>query len=333
MEGNVRRVLLLFKQYSQQMTWLLGRSFYQAAKGESKEVKAMAKKRLGMILGGHFLLAGLQGMPVLGGVMAVVQFLFSAFGDDDDPKDLEVSLRNLLADTVGKEAGEAIASGPWRMLPVLGDLDLSSRVSLGDLWFRAPERETEGRDKWNQYVNLLLGPVATNASNIFLGAGTMADGQVWRGMEMMLPKFIKDSMKSVRYAQEGVKNWNEDTLIDNLSAMELFGQALGFTPANISEMYEGANAIKNHERRINNRRQLLINRWVQETRRGDAEAAREAMDNITAFNQKQPLFGVTGDTLRRSYQGRIKAQAQTKGGAYLPATKEELRNIGRFANI
>jgi len=333
MEGNVKRVLLLFKQYSQQMTWLLGRSFYLAAKGESPEVKAMAKKRLAMILGGHFLLAGMQGMPVLGGIMAVVQFLFSAFGDDDDPKDLEVSLRNLLTDTVGKTASEAIASGPWRMIPGLGSLDLSSRVSLGDLWLRAPEREAEGRDKWNQYVNLVLGPVATNASNIFIGAGTMADGQVWRGMEMMLPKFIKDAMKSVRYSQEGVKNWQEDTLIDNLGAMELFGQALGFTPANISEMYSGANAIKNHERRINDRRQLLINRWVQATRKDDAKTAQEAMENITEFNQKQPLFGITSDTLRRSYQGRIKAQSQTKGGAYLPATKEELRNIGRFANI
>ena len=155
----------------------------------------MAKKRLAMILGGHFLLAGMQGMPVLGGIMAVVQFLFSAFGDDDDPKDLEVSLRNLLTDTVGKTASEAIASGPWRMIPGLGSLDLSSRVSLGDLWFRAPEREAEGRDKWNQYVNLVLGPVATNASNIFIGAGTMADGQVW-------PEAVQCAVRVARLAPQ-----------------------------------------------------------------------------------------------------------------------------------
>ena len=148
----------------------------------------------------------------------------------------------------------------------------------------------------------------------------------------MLPKFVKDAMKSVRYANEGVKNLQEDTLIDNLSAMELFGQALRFTPSNISEMYEGANAIKNHESRVNKRRQILINRWVQATRKGDSTEAMSAMADISSFNQKQPLFTVNGDTLQRSYLGRMKTQAQTKNGAYLPATKEGLRDVGRFVN-
>ena len=333
MEGNVRRVLFLFKQYSQQMTWLLGRSFYLAAKGETKDIKAAARKRLAMIIGGHFLVAGMNGLPVLGAAMAVSQFFAGAFGDDDDPPDLETSLRNALADAVGKEGGEAIYSGPWRMLPWLGDLDISSRVSLGDLWFRAPSKEAEGRDKWNQYVNLLLGPVATNGMNLFAGAQTMADGHLWRGVETMLPKAIKDGMKAVRYTREGVKNWQDDTLIDNLETVELFAQALGFTPSRVSEMYAGANAIKNHEAKIDRRRQLLINRWVQATRRGDAETSRQVMEEIGAFNQKQPAYAIKGQSLRQSYQQRLKVQRQTKDGVFVPTKKDEIREFGRFANI
>ncbi|MDX9893911.1 MAG: PLxRFG domain-containing protein [Desulfofustis sp.] len=334
MEGNTRRVLLLFKQYSQQMTWLLGRSFHQAAKGESKEVRQAAAKQLGMILAGHFIVAGAMGMPVLGGMIGTLSFLANLAGDDDEPKDLEVSIRNFLADTLGQAGGDAVMNGPWRMLPGLGQLDLSNRMSLGDLWFRAPNKEMEGRDQFNQYVNLLLGPVATNAANLFMGANSMANGEVWRGIEMMLPKAVKDGMKAMRYSTEGVKNWKHDTLLEDLGAVELFGQALGFTPSRVSEMYAGANAVKNHETRLERRRQVLMNRWVNAIRERDTEKAREAMAAITAFNAKNPIFRIDyRRNLIPSLRNRMKAQAQTKEGVYVPATRNEIRQVGRFANI
>jgi hypothetical protein len=334
MEGNVRRVLLLFKQYSQQMTWLLGRSFHQAAKGETKEVRQAAARQLGMILAGHFMVAGAMGLPVLGGMVGALSFLGNLAGDDDEPKDLEVSLRNFLADTFGAAGGDAVMNGPWRMLPGLGQLDMANRMSLGDLWFRAPNREMEGRDQFNQYVNLILGPVANNAANVFMGANSMANGEVWRGIEMMLPKAVKDGMKAVRYSTEGVKNWKNDTLLEDLGAVELFGQALGFTPARVSEMYAGANAVKNYETRIERRRKVLMNQWVNAVRKQDAEGAREAMAAITAFNAKNPIFRIDYQrNLVPSLRNRMRVQAQTKDGVYVPATKNEIRQVGRFANV
>ena len=330
MEGNVQRVLFLFKQYSQQMTWLLGRTFWNSAKGETQEVKDAARKRLGMILTGHFMVAGAMGLPVLGSVLSVISMLG---GDDDEPLDAEVSLRNWLADNLGKDAGEAIMKGPWRLLPGLGELDIASRVSLGDLWFRAPDREAEGRDKFNQYVNLVLGPIASNAANVFMGVNAMANGDNWRGVEMMLPKAVKDGMKMVRYSRDGVQNWKHDTLIEDMKAVELMGQALGFTPSRVSEMYSGANAVKNRETILENRRQSLMNKWVQATRTRDSEAAKEAIDAIVRFNSKNPVFRVTPQSLRSSLRNRLKAQGNTKQGVYLPATKNELRQYGRFAQV
>jgi predicted RNA methylase len=333
MQGNTRRVLLLFKQYSQQMTWLLGRSFHQMIKGESKEIKQMAAKRLGMILFGHFIVAGANGMPVLGGLAAVAQFLFSAFGDDDEPVDIEVALRNMMADNLGDKWGEAIAKGPWRMIPGLGDLDLAGRVSLGDLWFRAPEQDAEGKDKFNQYLNLLMGPVATNVANVFVGAHSISDGNTYRGVETMMPKAIKDGMKAFRMAREGVKTLQEDTLIQEVSIAEIAGQALGFSPAKMSEMYEGSNAIKGYQSKVDNRRQKLINRWVQATRKGDSQQATEAMREISIFNSKQNEFGISGKTLKSAMQARFRVQANTKDGVYLPQKRATLREHGRFANV
>ena len=97
-------------------------------------------------------------------------------------------------------------------------------------------------------------------------------------------------------------------------------------------IYAGANAIKNHESKLNNRRQMLMNRWVQATRKGDAAAAESAMTDIVNFSKKQPDFGISNKSLRTAYKNRLKAQERTIDGVYLPATKEDIRKIGRFTN-
>ncbi len=333
MEGNVQRVLFLFKQYSQQMSFLLGRSFHQAVKGESQAVKVQARKQLLGIVGGHFLVSGAFGMPVVGGIAEVLEFFVNALGDDDEPWDWESALRNMLADTVGKDAGEAIAHGPWRALPGLGELDIASRVSLGDLWFRTPEREMEGKDAWNQYINMALGPLASNGASMAQGLSAMSEGEVARGVEMMLPKAIKDAMKTIRYAREGVTSWNDATLIDELNTVEMFGQMLGFSPARINEMYEGKNAIKNLETKLDNRKQHLVNGWVEATRAGDVETANRIMKDMVQFTKKNPAFAITRQGLRQSMRMREKVQAQTKNGVYMPAKRAELLEEGRFSNI
>ena len=333
MEGNVQRVLFLIKQYSQQMTFLLGWSFKKAVWGESKEVKSIARNQLLGILGGHFLVSGALGMPVLGTIAEVLEFLVNAMGDDDEPWDWKVALRNMMADTLGKTGGEMVAHGPWRGLPLVGQWDIASRVSLGDLWLREPLKEAEGIDKWNQYLNLLLGPLASNGAAMFQGMSSISDGEVARGVEMMLPKAVKDGLKTVRYAREGVTSWNDATLIDELSYVELFGQVLGFAPSRVNEMYEGKSAIKNQETRLDDRKQKLVNRWIQATKAGDDAMASRIMREMVQFTAKNPAFAITGPGLQQSVKMRAKIQAQTKNGVYMPAKKEELLKEGRFANI
>ena len=333
MEGNVQRVLFLFKQYSQQMTFLLARSFQQSIKGESKEVKDVARKQLSMILGGHFLVAGMFGLPVVGTIGEIMSFFVAALGDDDEPWDWEVALRQGLADAFGKDAGEAITHGPWRMIPGLGAFDISSRLSLGDLWLRSDDRETEGIDSWNKYLNLAMGPLASNGAAMAQGLSAMADGKFERGVEMMVPKFLKDALKMARYSRQGVTSWNDATLIDDLNTVELAGQALGFTPSRVSEMYEGKSAIKGAEARLQKRKERLINTWVRQTKSGDSEGAGETMRLMMRFSQKNPEFKITPQSRRRALMMKAKVQQQTKDGVYLPRTRESLREEGGFANM
>jgi N12 class adenine-specific DNA methylase len=333
MEGNVQRVLFLFKQYSQQMTYLLARSFHQAVKGETKAVKVEAAKRLLGIVGGHFIFSGAMGMPMVEGVMFLVEMLVNMLGDDDEPWDWEASFRNMLADNLGKDLGEAVAKGPSRLLPGVGALDLSSRMSLSDLWFRTPDKSLEGRDEFNAYVNMFAGPLATNALNMKRGLDAMAEGQTFRGVEMMVPKFVKDIMKTMRFAREGVKNWKNDQLIESLTMTELVGQLIGFSSSRSSEMYAGISAVKGQETALSRRRSHLVNTWVDASNKGDTQKADRVMIDIMAFNEKNPVLGIRRSTLLQSNKARQKVRSQTKNGVYLPGTKDELRNTGRFSNM
>jgi diguanylate cyclase (GGDEF)-like protein len=333
MEGNMRRVLFLFKQYSQQMTFLLGRSFQQAIKGADPQTKRIARNQLIGILGGHFLMAGAMGLPVLGTIADAMQFFASALGDEDEPWEWETEFRNYLADHIGTDAGEAVARGPWRLLPFLGDWDVSSRVSLGDLWFRAPNREKEGRDAYYQYLDTIMGPISRNVGDAVSGLYAIGEGRVGRGVEMMMPKAIKDAIKTTRYARDGLTSWNGEALMEDLRYIELFGQFLGFTPARVAEMYSAKSAIKNKEYRLNKRREFLVNNFIRMIEKGDMDRAQQFMDKMVEFGQKNPEFMITEKTLEGSMMGRMRTEALTERGVYLPASKEQLREEGRFGNF
>lgn len=236
----------------------------------------------------------------------------------------------MLADAVGPELGEAIAHGPLRLLV---NVDFASRVGLGDLWLRAPNKDAEGRDLVEAWMLTLLGPIAGYAGQMGTAVQALSEGKTGRGFEAMLPKFAAAPLKAMRFADEGVRSWRGDDLGVALDAGDLFGAALGFQPARLAEMYEGRAAIKGREAALAARREEIINLWVSAQRAGDRDGMGEALGAARRFSQKNPGLRITMDTLRRSLQTKLRNAHRIKAGAYLAPSRENLREFGRFANI
>ena len=331
MTGNVTRVITMFKQYSQNITYLLWRATYQALKGESADVRREARRMLLGVATMHFAAAGTMGLPLgIFGITPLLGLLSMGMGDEDDPWDWETEYRNMLADTFGKEGGEAIAKGPIRMLL---NVDLASRVGLGDLWIRPPQKEAEGRDLVEAWMITLLGPVAGYAGQAGTAAKAFEEGKFARGVEAMLPKFLASPLKAIRYESEGVRSWKGTDLGITLTEADIVGTALGFNPARIAEMYEGRAAVKGREARLQARREELTNLWWESQQAGDRTGVAEALDQIRRFNQRNPSFGITMRTLKQSAMARRRAQLQTSQGYFLSRRRDELRAYGRFAVI
>jgi hypothetical protein len=137
----------------------------------------------------------------------------------------------------------------------------------------------------------------------FVGTELVVEGQVYRGVETMPPKALKDGMKAVRYAGEGVMSTRGD-LVTDTDAMDELLQAIGFTPAEVAKQYDVNRALKDREQHILDRRKALLAAYAMALRQDDQDAALEVRRKIMAFNKAYPEKPISGQTIRRSMRAR-----------------------------
>lgn len=327
MQNDAAKVIFIFRQYSLNMTYLLARNTQLMLRGESKEVRRMAKRKLAGVLGMHALFVGLYGMPLF---WLVESILNTIFDDEDEPWEFAVEFRNYLTDMLGETAAEAITVGA---VQTATDIGVHNRLSLNELWIRDPGRDLEAQKSVEYYMlQLGFGPLGS----IFTGAGRGVDmmkkGHVKRGVEAMVPKAIRDGLKAMRYADEGVTSMSGDKVVDDVNAWQIFLQGIGFSSGEVSKQYDANSALRNYKTKIDRRRQLLVNRWWLALDRGDTEAHAESLDDIRTFNGKNPTKKISIKTLKQSLKIRKIRSSQSEHGVYLRKNERHLRDRVRYGN-
>ena len=336
MRGNVAKVLTLFKQYSLNITWQLGRNAYLAARGASKREKAVARTKLLGMLGMTFVMAGAVGMPFYGEVMWLMTQLLNATRDDDEPEwDADTSFRALLDRAIGTLFGEAagrVGEQAVRrgLVNAFLGIDLSSRVKLDDLWWRDADSDLQGKQAAYHALEQGLGPVAGLAVRGFATAndaidallsGTNARGATWRALEGAMPKAIKDISKGLRFQTEGATTYEGARILEpgELGSAASVGQLMGFTPASLTERYAENRAMTNLQRRIQRQRDALLDSYAMAYRHGDEEIMAALREDMAAFGERYPGKRITGTTLRQSLKARERRREEIEryGGVAL----------------
>lgn len=309
MQSDMAAVALQFKQYSQNMTYYLWANLAKALKGETPEVKAMARKQLLGTLASTFFIGGAGALP-LWAITTAIEAAQEIVGDDDEPFDAETELKRMLAEAFGKENAALIWHGA---LP-----SISGRISLNDLWVRSINRDVDASTAYVEYMKQALGPVIGGIGVSWAqGLADISNDQFARGIERIPPKAIKDVLKTARYINEGgVTTKNGDEIVSDLTAFELLGQASGFAIGRANLQYDENNAIKNYETFIVKRRQSLMNAYYTAYRLKDGEAMKSVMVKIHKFNQSQ--YGkrnpITTEILRQSLKVRARKWSITQNG-------------------
>lgn len=326
MQGNVARVVFLFKQYSQNMIYTLTRNAQQAIKAETPEGRAEARKALSGLLVSHAMAAGVFGLPVVGMLFSAASLIG---GDDDEPWDAKVALQNMLADSMGPKAAEVFAHGLSRLTP----WDISGRVGLDKLLLPDVQEGLEGTRAAESWLAQAVGPVAGIGINMAKGLSEMGKGEYQRGLESMLPTALRGPVKAWRYSTEGNVDKSGVAINDEVSTAGVWGQALGFSPSETRLAQEGKSAIYSADKAIQTRRSNLVRQFSLASMAKDVEGQADARKAIVGFNKKNPKAAISQTNLVSSIKARQKRINQARMGVYLPGKRQDAMEAGRFAEV
>lgn len=323
MQGNVAKVVLLFKQYAQNMIYLLARQAHQSLKGLTPEDRAEARKALAGVLVTHASVAGFLGLPLVGTLLSVASWLGS---DDDEPWDAEAALRNSLADTFGTQAADIMAKGLSRATP----WDISGRVGLNTLILPDMQEGLEGKDLWKATLEAAAGPVAAIGGGILEGLKLFGEGEYQRGAEAMLPAALRGPAKALRYGSEGAHDKTGVSIVDEVSAAGVAGQLLGLSPTDVRLATEAKSKVLSADKALMHRRSTLLSMAAKAAMAQDMEGLAEIKEQIQNWNTKHPSRVINSQNIRASVAARRRRIANSENGVSLPQNRRGVIEAGAF---
>ena len=306
MQHPAGRIFFTFKSFVWNTAFVVGRAFHQAVKGESPAVRKEAFRQLIGIYGMAMAFAGIKGLPFMGAISTLATVINSLLGDDDEPYDFDVMMRSW--------TNELFYKG---LVNYATNLEVANRVGVAnDLLFRDDPKGVAENGYVLTAMKQAFGPAGSFAASLGDGAKLVSEGEVMRGIEVMSPTFLKNGFKAWRYASEGVTNRKGELVIDDISSYNIAMQVIGFSPANLSNVYEEIGMKKDFERKVMAQRSKLLNKYDMARRAGDSDLVIETLEEIGEYNEKRkdPKAKITQDTLNRSVRAREAAEKDSVNG-------------------
>jgi hypothetical protein len=295
------RVLALFQQFNIMSTIKLITLTKQAVAGESPEAKQQAFKELTMILGVTGALSGALGMPF----SQIIFALLNAMQDEDEFEDAEVVFKNELDDMLGGYGSEVARKG----LPTMLGLDISRSVGFGKfLWtdINAPEY-LHGDGLAAHIFTQLMGPAYAAPAGFVKGYDEAVNrGEYLRGLEAASPKPIKDALRALRTAVDGVKTKSGKRLIEgDLRPDQIFMMAVGLPPVEVLDATTEEFQKRQISTRISARVGELAKAVVEAQIAGDDPS--DALADVRRFIEKNPVFAKdVASRIRSQYRNAIR---------------------------
>lgn len=366
------KVILQFKQFSQQMTYLLARSTYEAmhknytadelkdirdrirfdhtqnkpnlppltdaelnsaTEQYIKDVRTEARDRLAGTLGMTAIFAGASGLPLYGMVAGVMNVMQAAFGDDEEEFDFDNWFKNWCNRTFGGFVGDSISRGVASQ--VLG-ADIGSRLGLNDMWYRDTRKSADEVSAVQNMMVNLLGPTAGLAINSAEALKQFNDGHIERSLETASPALIKNILKGIRLETEGrATTLRGNELIGDITHKEALTQMLGFSPERLAQRQKANIEMKTMEQKILTRRQTLLDGFFMSVDNGDDDMRDRILDKVVSFNQAHPGVAISSKNLSASVKTRFKMRAMAEATGGMAINKKligELQDMADWGN-
>jgi hypothetical protein len=304
-KNDFGRVILTFKKIGFQQATVIALAFHRAfLKSDlDPKVKDVARRQLLGIFGMSGAFLGAAGLPFYGAFSVLGRMLAAMFGDDDDePYDFNMQMREISGDFYEGLLAKAL------------NIDISKRAALAsDVLWRDDPLSVQNYGYARTLMMNLMGPMGNYAINAERAVTEIERGNVERGIETLLPTFIANGMKGIRYMSEGAETLDGDPIESDISVWSGLKQMAGFAPADLADLQERRSAAKQYEAAVLARKQRILDGYNMARADGDPDMAREFQKQAAEFRRKYPgLMGT--DTLQRSVRSREAAQEEMMRG-------------------
>jgi len=121
-------------------------------------------------------------------------------------------------------------------------------------------------------------------------------------------------MKAYRYYDEGVATKDGDPIVDEVGGWDIFKQALGFTPARVSEQYKMNNGDMRMQKAISDERTKLLGDFYKAWKKQDEKKQDEIIDKMRDYSQRFPEKAIKSSDIRQSLKARERRKDQLVSG-------------------
>lgn len=343
MRGAGGRLVTMYKFFPLLTTKLLVTNFFKMLPMFNKQGKAAAATKFFGVLGSHALFGGLVALPAFSLAMKVLQAAWEQWQKDPDAPD---EMRDIDYETwwrtewLPKYFGnpELARLVEYGLINKLTGWDISSRISLNDMWFRDPQPGKTLTDTFLNWGQVIGGAAASTALGAAQGIQLMSQGEYERGLEKLVPASISKLMVASRYAKEGIQTTQGAQLAGRgkVPTSELVGQAIGYAPARIAEAQNIAFKTQAAEKVITRERQSIMGALKDSFRKSIDfnrpevserfdKKFQETMDKAVDFSLRHPEYEIKDGEISKAIEDELKKVVETEMGSGVRLTEKNFR--------
>ena len=260
-------------------------------------------------------------------------------GRELSKKDMEYHIRSVwIPETFGPggtvpkalglsdEAAAKLAAMADMGLPALGGVDISSSVSLNDLWHSPPSKSDDPEVMFLETLGrTVLGPSAVLATAPIRAVKEANAGNFDKAFEALMPAFLKNPVKAMRLSEEGlVVGKNRDIVLKDPSFYDVYTlamQSAGFAEAKTSrDMQLDIKGVELEEEVGKQATELLDQRYraVLEFNKKPTDENlknwKRVERDITVYNLNYPSNIITEEDKDKSFQSKSKVAGERAYG-------------------
>jgi hypothetical protein len=327
----LERALLQFKMFPAFVTTFFLRNAYRMVAGLDAKDRAKAMTQFFGTIAMSGMIAGYAGVPGASFMMGVAQGIRNAFKDEDeedplDERDLEFWFRNKwLPETFGsvkvgdRTLDEILDRG---VLTAMTGYDITGSLSLNNMWMPEVKESATATAAVQEYFMSLMGPgVSLGLKQIPQAIDYYNKGDILRGVEQLMPAFVRGAFTAERYEREGATTASGAIIkdADEFTKGQLWAQGLGFATEGLVAQREAIFHLQGEILKVKRKRTELLDRLERDLDKGSDEDVEKVLTTMAKFNASNPYDAIKYENIKASLKKQLERKMKSDRG--MPITQ------------